>query len=135
MSAKNLQRVVADLTEMKAYAEKELARFSEAILVDPAYTLSWGRTAYEAGANLRVAKEVLAGIAGWREREPNTADDLIISGVAQTLFGQVINRAGSPESSTSPTSNLMERYELAALVKALDLIGFGRHATKIVREG
>lgn len=98
-------RFQRDLVSVQA----EIAEFTAKMAVDAAYTLTWGTSVFQAAAKERVLKQVLASI--------DQGDDVVA-----IVTDRVINKAKYPAHSTSPTSNLIERYELAALAEVLSAI-------------
>ena len=89
----------------QARLDKFVSKFAE----DPAYALSWGTEAFQAAASLRVLKQVIGAL-----NEEGTLDN-----IRSTLTDRVMHKAKYPPQSTSPTSNLIEQYELAAYAEIL----------------
>jgi hypothetical protein len=89
--------------------QAEIAEFTAKMAVDAAYTLSWGTSVFQAAAKERVLKQVLNAI--------EQGDDVVA-----IITDRVIHKAKYPAQSTSPTSNLIEQYELAALAEVLSAI-------------
>jgi len=104
-------------SNIKACKESAQA-FAEKFLKDPAYTLSWGTGAFENAAKLKVYDMVYTAL---------TAETpCSIQAVKDTLMDRVLHKSKYPPQSTSPCSNLMEQYELAAYAKLLsDLNMYG----------
>jgi len=100
-----VNRFQRDLVSVQA----EIAEFTQKMAVDAAYTLSWGTSVFQAAAKERVLKQVLASI--------EQGDDVV-----DMVTDRVLSKAKSPAQSTSPTSNLIEQYELAALAEVLSAI-------------
>lgn len=100
-----VRRFQRDLVSVQA----EIAEFTEKMAVDAAYTLTWGTSVFQAAAKERVLKQVLNAI----EQGDN---------VVAFVTDRVIHKAKYPAQSTSPTSNLIEQYELAALADVLSAI-------------
>jgi hypothetical protein len=98
-------RFQRDLVSVQA----EIAEFTAKMAVDAAYTLTWGTSVFQAAAKERVLKQVLASI--------EHGDDVVA-----IVTDRVIHKAKYPAQSTSPTSNLIEQYELAALAEVLSAI-------------
>jgi len=98
-------RFQRDLVSVQA----EIAEFTAKMAVDAAYTLTWGTSVFQAAAKERVLKQVLHAI----EQGDN---------VVAIITDRVIHKAKYPAQSTSPTSNLVEQYELAALAEVLSAI-------------
>jgi len=99
------KRFQRDLVGVQA----EIAEFTAKMAVDAAYTLSWGTSVFQAAAKERVLKQVLNAI--------EQGDDVVA-----IITDRVIHKAKYPAQSTSPTSNLIEQYELAALAEVLSAI-------------
>ena len=91
--------------------QESMDKFIEKLKQDPAYTLSWGTGAFQTAANLKVYQMVLAAL---------TAETpCSVQAVKETLMDRVLNKSKYPPQSTSPCSNLMEQYELAAYAELL----------------
>ena len=84
--------------------EASIRKFAEKLINDPAYTLSWGTDSFKTAAELKVYKQVLNAFN----------DGATLEQVKSSLMDRVLNKAKYPAQSTSPCSNLMETYELAA---------------------
>ena len=94
-------------------AENEAARiekFKEALDKDPAYALSWGCGVFASAAKLRVLKQLI-NVLGDGEA---TAED-----VHSLMIASVLHKSQHPAQSSSPTSNLIEQYELAACAEII----------------
>ncbi len=91
-------------------AQESLDKFAADFTKDPAYALSWGTGAFDKAAQLRVLKQVIAAL------EDGTAT---LDNIRSTLMDRVLNKSKYPPQSTSPTSNLIEQYELAACASIL----------------
>lgn len=94
-------------------SNRAIASFKEGLDNDPLNALSWGDSAFEAAANLRVAKFVQAYIS----REDFSLDQLVAHLAEKTLRGAL-----HPGKSTSASSNLASQYETAAWAKMLDKV-------------
>ena len=103
-----IKRLESNIASEQAQIDKFVAKVQE----DPAYALSWGTNAFASAANLKVFKLVLTAMT--REENPCTMQD-----VKNTLMDRVLQRSKYPPQSTSPCSNLMEQYELAAYANML----------------
>jgi hypothetical protein len=89
-------------------AERQVAiiqKFKNDLDADPAYRLSWGTDVFAAAAKLRVLKRLI-NVLGDAEA---TEDD-----VHSLLMANILHKSQYPAESSSPTSNLIEQYELAA---------------------
>lgn len=94
-------------------AENETAvieKFKMALDKDPAYALSWGCGVFAAAAKLRVLKQLI-NVLGDGEA---TAED-----VHSLLMANILHKSQYPAQSSSPTSNLIEQYELAACAEII----------------
>ena len=100
-----VNRFQRDLVSVQA----DIAEFTQKMAVDAAYTLSWGTSVFQAAAKERVLKQVLASI--------EQGDDIV-----SMVTDRVLSKAKYPAQSSSPTSNLIEQYELAALAEVLSAI-------------
>ena len=103
-----IKRLESDIASEQAQIDRFVAKVQE----DPAYALSWGTNAFASAANLKVFKLVLAAMT--REEEACSMQDL-----KSTLMDRVLHKSKYPAQSTSPCSNLMEQYELAAYANML----------------
>jgi hypothetical protein len=90
-------------------AQERIAKFSADIARDAAYALSWSTSVFEAAAEERVLKQVLRAIDEDQD-------------VMAVLTDSVLCKARYPAQSSSPTSNLIEQYELAALARVLSTL-------------
>lgn len=106
MSDKLLKRFQNQAESCQASLDKFTVNFAE----DPAYALSWGLGAFEKAAKLRVLKQIISALEGGEANVDN---------IRSTLTDRVMHRAKYPPQSTSPTSNLIEQYELAACAELL----------------
>jgi hypothetical protein len=111
MSAKALKK----FTAIAEQAQAQIDKFKTELDKDPAYALSWGLTAFQSAARLKVAQMLVYAFT------PRDGEVLLtIEGARETLMDRVMSKARYPAQSTSPTSNLMEQYEAAAYAEALD---------------
>jgi hypothetical protein len=102
-------------TAIAEQAQKQIDKFKVELDKDPAYALSWGLSAFQSAARLKIANML---VYAFTEREGETMCTL--DQARDTLMDRVMNKARYPAQSTSPTSNLMEQYEAAAYAEALD---------------
>lgn len=93
-------------------AQEAMDKLSAEILKDPVHALSWSKGSFEEAATLAVGKEVKRAV-----EIGATSAQLLEQAQRET-----ISRARSPESSSSATSNLMDRALLAAWASLVDLI-------------
>jgi hypothetical protein len=108
-------QAIKKFTAIAEQAQEQIDKFKAALDKDPAHALTWGLDAYQNAARLKVAQMLVYGFTP-KEGSP-------VYTVAQArdfLTDRVLTKARYPAQSTSPTSNLMEQYEAAALAEALD---------------
>ena len=91
-------------------AQFKLDKFAADFAKDPAHALSWGTDAFSKAAELRVLKQIIV------ELEAGNAN---LDNIRSTLMDRVLHKSKYPAQSTSPTSNLIEQYELAACAEIL----------------
>lgn len=103
------QRLLFRFNSQAESCQARLDKFTAKFAEDPAYALSWGTEAFQAAASLRVLKQVIGAL-----NEEGTLDN-----IRSTLTDRVMHKAKYPPQSTSPTSNLIEQYELAAYAEIL----------------
>jgi hypothetical protein len=97
--------------QRRAEAETaNIAKFKLALDKDPAHALTWGCDTFRSAATLKVLNQIIAAL------ESDTAD---IDNIKSTLMDRVLHSSKYPAQSTSPTSNLIEQYELAACASLL----------------
>lgn len=99
------QAQLVKMFEAKAQmAQVNLDKFMVKFQEDPSYALSWGNDTFRAAAELKIAKQILAALE----------HSATLENIRSTLTNRMLNMAKYPAQSTSPTSNLIEQYELAA---------------------
>jgi hypothetical protein len=99
------------LERFQRQADRETAvieKFKVELDKDPAYALSWGCEVFAAAAMLRILKQLINAL----EDEQTTTED-----IKDHLMGHIMHKSRYPAQSTSPTSNLIEQYELAACAR------------------
>lgn len=101
----------ARLDSLIQQAEVTLKQFKDQLDQDPAYALSWGDAAFEAAANLEIAKK-LKEVAAVREADLNE--------VRGWLLELVMDSSRSRAASSSVTSNLMQDYKRVAASRIYD---------------
>ena len=106
MSAKLLKRFQNQADAAQARLDEFKVEFDK----DPAYALSWGNDTFANAAKLRVLKQIIAAC------DNGTAT---VDNIRSTLMDRVLHKSKYPAQSTSPTSNLIEQYELAACAEIL----------------
>lgn len=88
-----------------------LDQFKQKLNHDPLVALSWGDRAFQAAANLEVARWV----SSFMESEKFSFEGLVAEAADRVLRG-----ARYPERSSSPSSNLAKQCEIAAWADLLD---------------
>ena len=106
MSAKLLVRFQRQVSSQEA----SIAKFKAEMDKDPAHALTWSLDAFRSAATLKVLNQIVASL------EAGHAD---VDNIKATLMDRVLHRSKYPAQSTSPTSNLMEQYELSACAEIL----------------
>ena len=87
-----------------------IEKFKVALDRDPAYALSWGTGVFAAAAKLRVLKQLINVLGDGAA----TAED-----VHSLMMANILHKSQYPAQSSSPTSNLIEQYELAACAEII----------------
>lgn len=108
------KRIAAILKDKLRSAETTIAKFEKNLKESPSYAFEWSESAMQAAARDTVFRQVYIALTN---DEPTTLIQM-----KEYVTRQVINKARSPESSTSTTSNRMERYELAAWAEVYEKI-------------
>lgn len=90
--------------------QSKLDKFMDDFAKDPAHALSWSNGIFEVAARLKVTKQIIAALE---------AGDATLENIRSTMMDRVMHKSKYPSQSTSPTSNLMEQYELAACANIL----------------
>lgn len=106
MSDKLLKRFQRQIESCNARIEKFQADFAK----DPAHALIWSTDTFKAAAELRVLRQIVAALE---------AGDATLENIQSTLTDRVLHKSKYPPQSTSPTSNLIDQYELAACAEIL----------------
>ena len=86
------------------YEIETIEKFKLELAKDPAYALSWGDGVFRAAAKLKVVNEIINSL---KDLEP-------AENIKDSLMRRIMHKSRYPAQSTSPTSNLVEQYELAA---------------------
>jgi len=113
MTDKLLKRFQSQANMVQQSLDKFAVKFAE----DPAYALSWGDGAFESAAKLRVLKQIIAALG-------EDGNDCTVDDIKSTLMDRVLHKSKYPAHSSSPTSNLIEQYELAACADILGDLQF-----------
>ena len=100
---------IASLQRQITVVENQLKQFQESFAKDPAHALAWSNDTFKRAAGLTVLKQVVKSL------ESGTS----VEDIKSTLTDRVMSRSKYPAQSTSPTSNLIEQYELAAYAEIL----------------
>ena len=86
-----------------------ITKFKENLDKDAAYALTWSLDAFRAAAQIKVSTMIVDHLVGGGTVEQ----------VKSLLTSRVLSKSMYPAQSTSPTSNLIEQYELAAFASTL----------------
>jgi len=103
--------LIVKLKRREASANVIMVNFKSNLEKNPAYALSWGLDAFAAAAMLKITEQMLNAL---------TSETCSVKSLYELLMDRVRNRSKYPPQSTSPTSNLMEQYELAACSEIAD---------------
>lgn len=98
-------------TNLAVACQARLDLFTTKFQEDPVHALTWSNDTFANAAKLRVVKQILAALDGETKAT--------LENIRSTLTDRVLHRAKYPPQSTSPTSNLIEQYELAACAEIL----------------
>lgn len=110
----NIERLLSKFVRERESAQEELAKFQEAFQKDAAHALSWGTSVFVAAGKERVYNQLIQFMDTTRH-DPA----VVLANMADLVLDRVLHRAKYPPQSTSPTSNLMEQYEMAAWANVL----------------
>lgn len=107
----------AAMNKITAY-HKERIRFSQQLISSPVYALDWSHNLFTMAAEAEVATRILASLLRCTElgKTPAEMRDAII----EQQRSNVLRMASSTSCSTSPTSNLISRAQLAAAASVCD---------------
>ena len=110
-----LEILVSRFKRGRDSAQDDLVKFQEAFQKDAAHALSWGTYVFVAAGKERVYNQLIQFMDG------NAPVDsaVLLANMTDLVLDKVLNRAKYPPQSTSPTSNLMEQYEMAAWANVL----------------
>ena len=97
--------LLAKYTRLAEAETASIEKFKRALDKDPGYALTWSLDAFAAAAKLTILNQIIAAL----HNEDTTAEH-----IRATLMDRVMHKSKYPPQSTSPTSNLIEQYELAA---------------------
>lgn len=86
--------------------QKSIDKFKKNFDENYAHALSWGTEVFAAAAAIKVIKYTMAELA-----HPEST----VESVQNMLLRKMTHKAKFPASSTSETSNLIEKYELASI--------------------
>ena len=103
--------LIVKLKRREASANASMFNFKSNLEKNPAYALSWGLDAFAAAAMLKILEQMLNAL---------TSETCSVKSLHELLMDRVMNRSKYPPQSTSPTSNLMEQYELVACSEIAD---------------
>ena len=108
----NIQRLAEKFKRERESAQDDLVKFQRAFQKDAAHALSWGTYVFVAAGKERVYNQLIKFMDGALPYRPDS--DVLIAKMTDLVLDIVLNRAKYHPPSTSPTSNLMEQYEMAA---------------------
>jgi hypothetical protein len=103
--------LIVKLKRREASANASMFNFKSNLEKSPAYALSWSLDAFAAAAMLKITEQMLNALS---------SETCSVKSLYELLMDRVRNRSKYPPQSTSPTSNLMEQYELAACSEIAD---------------
>lgn len=103
--------LIVKLKRREASANASMFNFKSNLEKDPAHALSWGLDAFAAAAMLKILEQMLNAL---------TSETCSVKSLHELLMDRVKNRSKYPPQSTSPTSNLMDQYELVACSEIAD---------------
>ena len=104
------QKLLKRFQNHAAATQSRLDKFAQDFAKDPAYALSWGNDTFKDAAQLRIYKQIIAALM---------AGDATLENIRSTMMDRILHKSKYPPQSTSPTSNLIEQYELAAYADIL----------------
>lgn len=110
-----IERLAGKFERDRESARDELSKFKVAFEKDAAYALSWGTSVFIAAGKERVCDQLIQFMDGNASADPT----VLLANMTDLVLSKVLYRAKYPPQSTSPTSNLMEQYEMAAWAEAL----------------
>ena len=100
----------ANFVDMAAKAKAKLDAFAIKFTKDPSHTLTWSDSTFQDAARYSVFSTIAESpICGYEVQDAKNV-----------LSQQIVGLSRNPAQSTSPTSNLMKQYELAAWTEALE---------------
>ena len=109
MTTEKSIRLVTRLKRQAESAQASLDKFKEKFAQDPAYALEWSLDTFRQAAELRTLLACINDLESGATVEQMT----------HHLMSNVLHKSKYPPQSTSPTSNLMEQYTLAACANLL----------------
>ena len=115
-----LERLAEKFMGERDCAQDELVKFQEAFQKDAAYALTWGTSVFDAAGRERVYDQLIQFWMGNKDVDCV----VLLSNMIDLVTDKVLYRAKYPPSSTSPTSNLMEQYEMAAWARVLSDLNY-----------
>jgi hypothetical protein len=95
--------------------EEKIAKFAEAVQLDPSYTLSWSQDIFAAAAEIKILNQV----RDYLNHEVDHPSNAPVSNLIDMLTDKVIHGAKYPSFSSSTTSNLISQYETASAAMIL----------------
>lgn len=114
----NIEKLAGRFERDRESAQHEISRFKVAFDKDPRYALSWGTSVFIAVAKVRACDWV----CGYMHNNAHVDPVEHITNMTDLIMDRILYSAKYPPQSTSPTSNLMEQYEMAAWAEALAIL-------------
>lgn len=104
------------------HANRNLEDWATKMLKNPAHEFEWGSGAIKCAARVEVYGEIITGI---ERMDPADDADEQLALVKQTILTEALRGAESPAESTSPISNLTDRYRTMAWAEVARKLGRG----------
>ena len=111
------QQLIKRLTETVEPYQRAVDKFAKELSEDPVYAFQWGDNAMAAAAMVQQCRRIRDAL---EQQDPKQA--VTLEQLASYLSSNIRNAARYPEASTSACTNLMKRYELAALTQVLEMV-------------
>jgi hypothetical protein len=113
------------LAKCQRLAEIETARiekFKQALDKNPTYALTWSLDAFAGAAKLLVLNQVINALGN---------EETTVEHIRSSLTDRILHKSKYPPQSTSPTSNLIEQYELAACAELVSELQYYSETGKV----
>lgn len=126
MSSKTLERLHENLTGEYDSARQAVDTFAYKLIDgEPATEFEWGVGAVRSAARAAIFSKFITEVESFQEDDPGNegrTDEEALALLLDEARKQAIHGARDPKDSTSPMSNLVERYKTAAWAEAADMI-------------